>query len=119
MNIVEKTPGTKIPYSYNKTSITFGDGDLVLNLKHREMDDVNIIDICSDKNGFLVVGTAVSLKYVAQIEIPARRYVEVPVEQENPESETGEGGNTEPGTTLEPAPFDIKLCTLYLWGMEE
>lgn len=94
------SPGTHIEYETNRKSITFGDEDLSINLKNREMDEKVLIDICSDKQGFLVVGCETGFKYVAQVEIPPRRY-----------TEEEDGGRT-------PVPFDIDLCTIYLWGME-
>ncbi|MEG1894655.1 MAG: hypothetical protein RR162_00345 [Oscillospiraceae bacterium] len=110
MNVIEKTPGTKIAHTNTKNSITFGDEDLSINLKNREMDEVMLIDVCSDRNQMLVIGAATGFRYVAQVEIPARKYTETagkPDEQGKP-------------TTIKtPVPFDINGCTLYLWGMEE
>lgn len=110
MNVVEKTPGTKIVYETTKSSIIFGDEDLSINLKNREMDETALIDVCSDRNGFLVVGAATGLRYVAQVEIPSRQYIEVP-------GEPDERGN--PTVIPQPVPFNINNCTLFLWGMEE
>lgn len=123
MNVIEKTPGPKIPYSTTQTSIIFGDEDLAINLKNRELDDAVSIDVCADSNGFLVIGTAVGLRYIAQVNIPARRYVEEPVETD-PETEpaTPPEGQTEnqfPAYVKTALPFDIKLCEIYLWGMED
>ena len=77
-----------------------------LNLKNRELDEKVIIDICSDRNGFLVVGCETGYSYTAQVEIPAREYT-----QTEAEDDFGE-----PYINLEPVPFDIEKCTLYLWG---
>lgn len=108
MKEVIMTPGTHIEYETSQKSITFGDEDLTINLKNREMDEKVTIDICSDKQGFLVVGAETGSRYVAQIEIPAREYTEKTVE-----SDDGE-------TTVQnvAVPFDIDKCTIYLWGME-
>lgn len=123
MKEYEKTPGVKIPYSTTKTSVIFGDEDLLINLKNRELDDATLIDVCSDDNGFLVIGAAVGLRYVAQIVIPARRYIEEPVERQEPTPiDAGDAGAempAEPSVIRKPVPFDIKLCEIYLWGMEE
>lgn len=81
------TPGTHIEYETTKKSITFGDEDLTINLKNREMDETTTIDICSDKQGFLVIGAETGYRYVAQVEIPAREYTEIsgqPDEDGNP-----------------------------------
>jgi hypothetical protein len=122
MNEVIKTPGTHIAYETTSKSIIFGeDEDLSINLKNREQDEKTTVDICSDNDGFLVVGTAAGLRYVAQVEIPARQYTET--EQANPnydpEAEAGTEAANQTITTREPVPFDIDNCTIYLWGMEE
>lgn len=122
MNEVIKTPGKHIVYDTTSKSIIFGeDEDLSINLKNREQDETTLIDICSDSDGFLVVGTAAGLRYVAQVEIPARQYTEE--EQENPnydpEAEEGTGARNKTIVVREPVPFDIDNCTIYLWGMEE
>lgn len=58
MNEVIKTPGKHIVYDTTSKSIIFGeDEDLSINLKNREQDETTLIDICSDSDGFLVVGT--------------------------------------------------------------
>ena len=122
MNEVIKTPGKHIVYDTTSKSIIFGeDEDLSINLKNREQDEKTLIDICSDSDGFLVVGTAAGLRYVAQVEIPARQYTEE--EQENPnydpEAEAGTEAASQTITVREPVPFDIDNYTIYLWGMEE
>lgn len=122
MNEVIKTPGKHIVYDTTSKSIIFGeDEDLSINLKNREQDETTLIDICSDSDGFLVVGTAAGLRYVAQVEIPARQYTEE--EQENPnydpEAEEGAEARNKTIVVREPVPFDIDNCTIYLWGMEE
>lgn len=122
MNEVIKTPGKHIVYDTTSKSIIFGeDEDLSINLKNREQDEKTLVDICSDSDGFLVVGTAAGLRYVAQVEIPARQYTEE--EQENPnydpEAEAGTEAASQTITVREPVPFDIDNCTIYLWGMEE
>lgn len=122
MKEVIKTPGEHIAYDTTSKSIIFGeDEDLSINLKNREQDETTLIDICSDSDGFLVVGTAAGLRYVAQVEIPARQYTEE--EQENPnydpEAEEGMENRNKTIVVREPVPFDIDNCTIYLWGMEE
>ena len=63
MKEIIMTPGTHIEYETSKKSITFGDEDLTINLKNREMDEIVTIDICSDKQGFLVIGAETGYKY--------------------------------------------------------
>ena len=119
MNVIEKTPGTYVEYETTSKSIIFG--DLSINLKNRERDEKVLIDICADANGELTMGTAAGLKYVAQVEIPARQYTEEEKENPNydPEAEEGTEAARQTIVTRTPVPFDIDNCTLYLWGMEE
>ena len=111
MIIVEKNEGPKIDYEIKNTAtkktICFDD-DLTINLVKREEDWAVHIDICFDRDGNLVIGTAAGRAYVAEIDIPAREYIEVP----DPE---GEG---EEATKLEPVPLDLDTVTLSLWAVE-
>ena len=63
----------KNSYTVSKTKVTFDD-ELMLNLAKLERDFDVSVDICIDKFGMLVTGLGV--KYAAQIEIPARQYVD-------------------------------------------
>lgn len=106
MIIIYKTPEAEtnhIDHSKRGDKLTLGDDELTLNLSKYEQDDPKHIDICFDATGCLVVGTATGRKYVAEIDIPARRYTEEVVDEE---------------TTRTPVPFDIDLCTLTLWATE-
>lgn len=108
MIIEEKTSGKKIDYEINGTKLTLND-ELTINLKKYETDSEHNIDICEDSNGFLTMGvTNNTLKYVAQIVIPAKEYEEV-------ESIV----NDETVMIRKAVEFDINKCTLVLWGMEE
>ena len=88
MIIVEKNEGPKIDYDIQNTStkkkITFDD-DLTINLVKREEDWPVHIDICFDSEGDLVIGTAAGRRYVAEIDIPARRYEEIPNPDPDPD----------------------------------
>lgn len=126
MNVIEKTAGRKIDYSVRGSEITFAD-ELMLNLENRERDTEMQIDICEDVYGCLCVGvSAGTRRYVAQIVIPARKYVEVEAPEtetgimaaESGEEETGDGGTMGSGRTQEAVPFSMNNCTLILWGME-
>ena len=121
MKEVIKTPSTHIEYETTSKSVIFGDDDLSINLKNREKDERVIIDVCTDGEGELTMGTAAGNKYVAQVEIPARQYTEE--EQENPdydpEAEEGTEAARKTTTVRTPVPFDIDNCTIYLWGMED
>ena len=106
MIIIYKTPEAEtnhIDHSKRGDKLTLGDDELTLNLSRYEQDDPKHIDICFDATGCLVVGTATGRKYVAEIDIPARRYTEEASGEE---------------TTREPVDFDINLCTLTLWAVD-
>lgn len=109
MIIVEKNEGPKIDYEVKNTAtkktICFDD-DLTINLVKREQDWAVHIDVCFDHDGELVIGTAAGRAYVAEIDIPARRYDEEP-DPEDPEQ-----------TILIPVPLDLDTVTLSLWSIE-
>lgn len=113
MNIIEMNEGRKIDYTIDKTKINFND-ELMLNLAKYEQDRVITIDICSDINGNL--STAVAFKYVAQIEIPARKYIIG--EADNPEYNEDDEQSKRSIETKELIPFDIDKVTLRLWSVE-
>ena len=127
MIIVEKDEGPKIPYSVRTTKVTFDD-DLTINLAKREQDWPVHIDICTDTDGELVIGAAVGRMYVAEIDIPARRYEIVPIDndesqgEEPSQEEPSEGDEPfppEPSEERIPIPLDMNLVTLSLWAIEE
>ncbi|GHV32336.1 hypothetical protein FACS18949_02910 [Clostridia bacterium] len=110
MNEIQITPGATVQYAVEDNAISFRDGDLSLNLANRERDEENIIDICADLDGELVIGAAEGFSYVAQIKIPAREYTEAAAPETDDPDETGYG------VVPEPKPFDISKCTINLWG---
>lgn len=118
MKEVIMTEGTHIEYTTTKKSITFGDDDLMLNLKNRERDEDVMIDVCADRDGYLVLGASAANRYVAQVLIPAREYVEEEIDNPDydPEQPAGEG-NPEKITTRTAVPFDSKNCTIYLYAL--
>ena len=94
MIVKEINAGPKIAYEVDGTRVCFDD-DLSINLAKREEDCAVHIDICYDSDGALVVGHEVAREYVAQIDIPPRRYVVTPVEDDD--SDDGDVGlHTEP-----------------------
>lgn len=95
-----------IEYEVDGNVLDFGDGELTIKLNKKERDDPVHLDICFDYTGGLIMGAGKDAqKYVAQVDIPARRY---------DEAEDEEGG-----TNLSPVPFDIDRCTLTLWEIAE
>lgn len=119
MKEVIVTEGRHIEYVTTKKSITFGDEDLMLNLRNREQDEDVMIDICMDRDGYLLVGCDSAHRYVAQVQIPARKYNEVEMDNPDydPEKPAGED-NPEKIITREPVAFDTKNCTIYLYALE-
>lgn len=105
MIIIEKNEGAKIPYSVKGTKVTFDD-DLTINLASREQDWPVHIDICFDEDNALVIGAAAGRSYVAQIDIPERKY------------EDGEEIGEEGEALLAPIPLDMNAVTLTLWSIE-
>ena len=125
---VPETGTNFIEYAVTKKSISFNDEELTINLEKRERDDDVTLDICKDYQGGLTVGTESARAYVAQVFIPARQYKEVEDEAnaDSAEAEGSEGTGSEgvdtgsegTGTHLEPIPFSINNCTLYLYAQE-
>ena len=118
---VPETGTNFIDCAVSKKSISFNDEELTINLEKRERDDDVTLDICKDYQGGLTVGTESARAYVAQVFIPARQYKEVEDEAnaDSAEAEGGEGTGSEgTGTHLEPIPFSINNCTLYLYAQE-
>ena len=67
--------------------------------------------ICIDTEDGVVIGTGgKAQKYAAEIVIPARRYDMI---------EDGVDENGEVREVPMPIDFDMTLCTLILWGLEE
>ena len=107
MIIIEKNEGPKIPYEVTGKKICFDD-DLTINLAKREEDYPVHIDVCSDADGDLVIGTAAGRRYVAEIDIPKREYIypDPPADPDDP-------------TDLPiPVPLDMDKVTLSLWSLE-
>lgn len=106
----EKRIGTGNTISYELTGsvLSFNDGELMINLKKYEKDFPRQLDICEDGYGCLCMG--LSQNYVAQVEIPARSYVEV---------ENGVDSDGHPRIEKQPVPFNPELVTITLWDKED
>jgi len=107
MKVIEKNPGRKIEYEENKTRLTLGDDELMLNLSRYQRDWPVKIDICMNRDRMLVVGTGDGLYYAAQVEVPPFEYAEA-LE-----------GDDEAGSNNEPLPLDMKKVTLTLWAVDK
>lgn len=108
MIVKEINEGAKIPYEVSGTKICFDD-DLTINLAKRQEDWAVHIDVCSDKDGALVIGAASGSYYVAQIDIPEREYTE-------PETSGEDEG--EEAAQPEAIALDMDKVTLTLWALE-
>lgn len=102
MIIIEKNEGTKIAYEAVGTKLFLGDDELMLNLTKYQRDWPVHIDICTNRDGMLVVGTGDGLYYTAQVEIPPVEYAEA----------------TEDGQTPTPILLDMDTVTLTLWSID-
>lgn len=110
MIIVEKNEGRKIPYEVSGTKIIFDD-EAMYNLTKYERDDANHLDICRDAYGNLVNGVPDSAgRYVAQIDIPGRSYIEVETGQEDEDGQ--------PIKQPQAVPLDMDQVALTLWSVE-
>ncbi len=110
MNIIHKNDGAKIPYTIRGSKITFDD-EVMYNLTKYERDEASHIDLCRDKFGNLVSGVipGTAERYVAQIDIPARRYNYVP---------DGVDADGNPKQKQVAEPLDMERVTLTLWSVE-
>ncbi len=110
MNIIHKNEGTKIPYTVSGSKITFDD-EVMYNLTKYERDEASHIDLCRDKFGNLVSGVipGTAERYVAQIDIPARRYNYEP---------DGVDADGNPKQKQVAEPLDMERVTLTLWSVE-
>lgn len=115
MKVIEKNKGKKIPYEIKGAKITFDD-DLTINTAKRESDSAVHIDVCFDIDRNLVVGAAVGRRrYVAEIDIPARKYEEVENENYSETENDDEYIMKEPKFKRIPVPFNPDNVIVTLW----
>lgn len=114
MKVVEVNVGKKIEYSVSKNKITFAD-ELMLNCEKLERDNDECVDICIAKNGMITSGQ-LGEKYAAQIEIPARQYIEKEVPNPDYDSEVENSSETIMERT--PVLFNMANVTLKLYAIE-
>lgn len=109
-----------IEYSVRKNNLDLNDGDTVINLAKRERDDDVHIDFCFDYTGMLINGTADAKNYVAQVDIPARKYTDEEVD--NPDYDPDQEESSENRKTIikhEAVPFSMDNVTLTLWAIDQ
>ena len=80
-----------------------------------ERDNDECVDICIAKNGMITSGQ-LGEKYAAQIEIPARQYVEKEVP--NPDYDPEVENSSETIMERTPVPFNMANVTLKLYAIE-
>ena len=102
MIVINKNEGPKIDYDLNGYRLTLDD-EMTIRLDRYERDWPIHLDICRNRDGFLVMSTDTSLYYVAEIDIPAAQYEEA-------EGEDGETVRTK-------LPLDTDNVTLTLWAV--
>ena len=106
MIVIAKNKGKKIAYTETDTVLVFGANELRLDLAECEDDEPVHITICYNRKGKLTTGND-GFTYVAEIDIPARKYQEEPDPEEEGSSHT------------EPLPLDMNYVELTLWALEE
>ena len=109
MNIIEMTPGAKIPWQEEAGVLSLNGGELVIDLSARQADVQAVVDVCFDRTGKLVEGYGEA--YAVNILIPPRRYTE------REEPGTDMNGDPVVNVVKEALPLDVKAVTLQLWGM--
>lgn len=102
MQIIEKNEGPKIAHEENGTMVFLGDYELMINVAKYQRDWPVHIDVCSNRDKQLVIGTGEGLYYVAQLDIPAKKYTE---------------SGTEDGTQAS-EPINMSEVELTLWSTD-
>lgn len=120
--VIKKVPengSNFLAYKATGNKLDLNDGDTVINLEKRERDDDVHIDFCLDYDGMLINGTEGGKNYVAQIDIPARKYKDTEVENPDYDS-TKEESEENPKTIVqhEAVPFSMSNVTLTLWELK-
>lgn len=115
MNVIRKPENGKsfVDYEVSGNVISFGDDEIMVNLKKKERDDDVTLDVCRDYLGGLVLSTAGARVYAAQVFIPARRYTET--SEENPDYDPEDPSSQQYITRREPVPFSMDNVTLTLY----
>lgn len=116
MQVKEINAGPKIDYEESGTRVYFGDDEIMVNAAKYQRDWPVHLDICSNADKQLVVGTGEGLYYVAQLDIPAIEYEPQP-EPVNMFSEDGGGqmGNQDPPKSI---PLNMADVVLTLWSTD-
>lgn len=108
MQVINKNEGPKIAYEENGTMVFLGDYEIMLNIAKYQRDWPVHIDVCSNRDSQLVIGTGEGLYYVAQFDIPAIQY-------EQPQEPVTEGQVVDPPAQIS---LDMADVTITLWGLD-
>ena len=126
IQVEDKNEGTKIAWEQSKTKIIFGDDDLAIRCDTRQRDIPVTVDVCMDDQNNLTIGTGTGRNYVAQVEIPAQKFVEVedPAEDvqeaaEQAEDAESQGTANTQKTHVEAVPLDMADVKLILWSLDD
>jgi hypothetical protein len=109
MIVKYKNEGKYIPYELNGTVLSFGNGELEIDLAARQCGYMYRIAVSLEADGGLEEGQ--THRYVAEIDIPARVY------KLNYKGCTDDLGIVQAYRTTEP--FDESKVVLTLWALDE
>ena len=113
VKVIKKNPGSKVAWEQDGYRLYFGDEEIMVNASKYQRDWPVHLDICSNRDGQMIVGTGDGLYYVAQIDIPATKYTE----PEMPETD-GETDGMTAGKPPKPIALNMGDVTLTLWATE-
>lgn len=119
MKVIKKPENGKnfVEYSTRTTKVSFGDGEISVDLQKKERDDDVRIDVCMDYMGGLTFGTSGAKLYVAEIFIPARQYIDTEID--NPDYNSEDESSPEKIVQHEPVPFSMDNVELTLFEYEQ
>lgn len=124
IQVENKNEGEKIAWAQSKTKIIFGDDDLAIRCDTRQRDIPVTVDVFMDDQNNLTIGTG--RYYVAQVEIPAKVFVEVEdsTEEAQEAAEQTEGAESQSHestrkTHTEAVPLDMADVKLILWSLDD
>jgi hypothetical protein len=111
IKIKEMNAGNKVAWTVQDKTITFGEegNQVSIDLAAQEKDIPVTVTISSNEEGKLVDG--LSLRYVANILIPPRRFMRKPTVITNAD------GTTMTSILSTPLPIDLNRITLQLWAV--
>lgn len=118
MIVEEMNAGQKIAYDVDGTKLDFAEGALTMDLDRYRRDYPVTKDVMADGDGNLTLGSG-GRYYVAQVEIPANTYTEVPAEKKEEPVEAQDEGEEQHGTpdgvAMQLDPLDMDKVVLRLW----